>query len=177
MPRPGMMVGPKEHRIQGEMLEVGSKAPDFTLKAKDYTNRHLSDYVGKVKIISVVPSVDTSVCSAQTRRFNQEAASLGEDIAVLTVSADLPPALRRYCATEGIENSETLSTHYDMKFADDYGVHDLEWRMCQRAVFVLDRDNTVQYAEYASAIGDEVNFDSVLAKAQSLVQPGKVVAD
>ncbi len=167
--RPGMMVGPNEHKVRYAMLSIGDKAPDFSLINTGWQAKSLSDYAGKIKILSVVPSVDTSVCSAQTRRFNQEAATLGDDIVILTVSADLPPALRRYCATEGIENSETLSTHHDMKFADDYGVHDLDWRVCQRATFVLDKDDVIQYAEYVPVIGDEVNFDAALAKAKTLV--------
>ena len=167
--RPGMKVGPNEHPVQYDMLEAGTQAPDFKLIATDQSPRTLSDYGGKVKIISCVPSVDTSVCSAQTRRFNEEAAALGDNVAVLTVSADLPFALKRYCGTEGIDRSETLSTYRDMKFADDYGVHDTEWRVCQRAVFVVDQNNVVQHAEYVPVIGDEVDFDAALAKAKSLV--------
>jgi thiol peroxidase len=167
--RPGMMVGESEHRIEGPMLEVGSSAPDFELSAPDRSKRTLDSYAGKVKIMSCVPSVDTRVCSAQTRRFNQEAAGLSSDIVILTVSADLPPALRRYCATEGIENSETLSDHLTMKFSDDYGVHDVDWRWCQRAVFVIDQHNVVRYAEYVPVIGQEVNFDAALEVARGLV--------
>lgn len=167
MARKGMMVGDSEHRIQNDMLEVGAPAPDFDLIANDLSSKTLNDYAGKVKVISVIPSIDTGVCSDQTRRFNQEAAALS-DAVVLTVSVDLPFALGRFCGSEGIDNSETLSTHRDMKFADDYGVHDTDWRICQRAVFVLDRDNVVQHAEYVPVIGDEVNFDAALAKAREL---------
>ena len=169
MARPGMMVGSNEHPVQGEMLEVGTSAPDFKLIDTGLAEKTLVDYDGKVKIFSVIPSIDTGVCSAQTRRFNKEAAELSEDIAVITVSADLPFALKRYCGNEGIENSETLSTYRDMQFADAYGVHDTEWRVCQRAVFVIGKDNTVQLAEYVPVIGDEVDFEAALAKAKSLV--------
>ena len=168
--RPGMMVGDNEHPVQNEMLSVGSVAPDFALITMNMAEtRTLADYAGKVKVISVIPSIDTSVCSAQTHRFNKEAASLGDGIAVLTVSADMPYALRRYCGNEGIENTETLSTYRDMKFADDYGVHDLTWRVCQRAVFVVDQNNVIHHAEYVPVIGSEVDFDAALAKARSLV--------
>lgn len=167
--RPGMLVGEAEHRVQGPMLQVGQPAPDFTLLNPRLRPRTLDNYAGKVKIISTVPSVDTSVCSAQTRRFNEEAAALGEGIVVLTVSADLPFALGRYCANEGIENSETLSTYQDMAFADAFGVHDVDWRVCQRAVFVLDKDNIVQHCEYVPVIGQEVDFEAALAKAKTLV--------
>ena len=167
MARNGMMVGDSEHNIQNDMLGIGAQAPDFSLIANDLSSKSLADYAGKVKVISVVPSIDTGVCSDQTRRFNVEAASL-EGTVVLTVSVDLPFALGRFCGSEGIENTETLSTHRDMKFADDYGVHDTDWRICQRAVFVLDRDDVVQYAEYVPIIGNEVNFDAALAKAKEL---------
>ncbi len=167
MARPGMMVGPNEHTVQNDMLEVGQSAPDFALVANDLSTKSLTDYDGKVKVISVIPSIDTGVCAAQTRRFNEEAANLNNTI-VLTVSADMPFALNRFCGNEGIENTETLTTYRDMQFANDYGVHDIDWRVCQRALFVLDKDNTVQYAEYVPVIGDEVNFVAGLAKAQEL---------
>lgn len=167
MARKGMMVGDNEHSIQNDMLQVGAPAPDFALIANDLSSKSLADYAGKVKVISVIPSIDTGVCSDQTRRFNQEAASLSDTV-VLTVSVDLPFALGRFCGNEGIDNTETLSTHRDMQFADDYGVHDTDWRICQRAVFVLDRDNVLQHAEYIPVIGDEVNFDAALAKARQL---------
>jgi thioredoxin-dependent peroxiredoxin len=167
MKSPRFKVGKKDHHIQNDMLKVGEKAPDFILTTNGQSTRSLADYDGKVKIISCIPSIDTRVCAAQTRRFNEEAASLNNTV-VLTVSADSPFALQRFCGNEGIENTETLSTYRDMKFADDYGVHDLDWRMTQRAVFVIDKDNIVQYAEYMSVIGDEVNFIAALAKAQNL---------
>ena len=167
MPRKGLMVGDSEHHVQNDMLEVGGAAPDFNLIANDLSSKTLADYAGKVKVISVVPSVDTGVCADQTRRFNAEAAGLADTV-VLTVSVDLPFAMGRFCGSEGIDNSETLSTHRNMQFADDYGVHDTDWRICQRAVFVLDRDNVIQHAEYVPVIGDEVDFDAALAKARGL---------
>lgn len=167
--RPGMKVGDAEHPIQGDMLKVGDPAPDFMLHATDWSTKSLADYQGKVKILSVVPSLDTSVCSAQGKRFEQEINSLGEGIVVLTISSDLPFAQRRWGEEMGIENSQLLSTHSDMKFSDDYGVHDTLWRINQRAVFVLDQNNVVQHAEYVYVIGDEVNFDVALAKARELL--------
>lgn len=168
MARQGMMVGPNEHTIQGDMLQAGTAAPDFTLMAPDRSTRTLSDYRGHVVVISTVPSVDTSVCSAQTKRFNTEAAAVGENIRIITVSADLPFALRRYCGAEGISNHETLSTYMDMSFADAYGVHDVDWRTCQRAVFVIDGEGMLRYAEYVPMIGQEVSFQAALDVAKSL---------
>ncbi len=169
MDRPGMMVGSVEHPVRGPMLAAGTPAPDFQLRTNRHVVRTLEDYAGKVKLLSVIPSIDTSVCSAQTRRFNQEAAQLGDGIVVLTISADLPFALGRYCANEGIDHTETLSTYHDMKFADDYGVHDTDWRVCQRAVFVIDQQNILQYAEYVPELGQEVSFEAALAKARELL--------
>ncbi len=167
--RPGMVVRGVEHPVRGEMLNVGSKAPDFALVANDWSIKTLADYGNKIKILSVVPSLETSVCAAQTRRFNEEAASLGDDVVVLTISADLPFTQKRWCGAEGIDRVETLSSHRDMKFSDDYGVHDTEWRINQRSVFVLDRDNTIRHAEYVPVMGNEVNFEAALAKVRELL--------
>lgn len=167
MAREGLMVGDKEHHVQREMLQTGMGAPDFQLIANDLSSKSLGDYGDQVKIISVIPSIDTGVCSAQTRRFNEEAAAL-QNTVVLTVSADMPFALGRFCGAEGIENTETLSTQRDMKFADDYGVHDTEWRICQRAVFVIDQSNVLQHAQYVNIIGNEVDYAAALTKAREL---------
>lgn len=168
--RPGMEVAGIEQPVRGAMLKVGDPAPDFSLTANNWQKKHLSDYAGKVRIFSVVPSLDMRVCAAQTRRFNEEAAALGENVVVLTVSADLPYAQRRWCAAEGIDRVETLSDHFDMNFSDAYGVHVYNLRICQRAVFVVDQNNVVQLAEYIPVIGNEVNFDAALAKARELVK-------
>ncbi len=169
MTRPGMKVGETEHHVQYDMLKPGDKAPDFVLLANNRTKRTLADFAGKVLVISTIPSIDTSVCSAQTRRFNAEAANLSADIAIITVSADTTFALRRYCGAEGIDRHETLSCYMDMKFADDYGVHDTDWRSCQRAVFVVDREGIIRYAEYVPVIGQEVDFAGALAAANQLL--------
>jgi thiol peroxidase len=167
--RPGVMLGTVEHPVQGDMLKVGDAAPDFKLKANDWKIKSLADYEGKIKIFSLVPSLDTRVCAAQTRRFNQEAAALGDDVVILTVSADLPYAQRRWCAAEGIERVETLSDHFDMNFSDAFGVHVTDMRICQRAVFVVDRNDVVQLAQYVPVMGDEVDFEAALAKARELI--------
>jgi thiol peroxidase len=169
MTRPGMMVGPVEHPVQGEMLSVGQPAPDFTLTANDMSSKTLGDYGTKVKVISCVPSLETPVCSAQTRHFNQAMAELGDNVVVLTVSADMPITQAKWCGNEGVECVVTLSDHKTMQFSDDYGVHDTEWRVVQRAAFVLDQNNVVQYAEYVPNIDNEVSFDAILDKARELI--------
>lgn len=167
--RLGMAIGAHEFAVVNDQLEVGDTAPDFKLTANNWSVKSLADYTGKVKILSIVPSLDTSVCSAQTHRFNSEASALGENIVILTVSADLPYAQSRWCGAEGVERVVTLSDHKDMNFSSAYGVHVADIRICQRAAFVVDQNNVVQYAEYVHNIGDEVHFDAVLAKAKSLV--------
>ena len=166
--RPGMAIGSHEFPVVGDRLNIGDQAPDFRLTANNWSSKSLSDYTGKVKILSIVPSLDTSVCSAQTHRFNQEASSFGQDIIVLTVSADLPYAQSRWCGAEGIERVETLSDHKDMNFSTSYGVHVADLRICQRAAFVVDQNDVVQYVEYVPMIGNEVNFAAVLANAKAL---------
>lgn len=167
--RPGMMIGEIEHPVQNDMLTIGNPAPNFALTANDWTMKTLADYDGKVKILSIVPSLDTRVCSAQTHRFNREAASLGEEIVILTISSDLPYAQKRWCGAEGIDRVETLSDHKTMQFSDDYGVHVVDRRICQRACFVLDKNNMVQHAEYIPVIGNEINFEAALSKARELL--------
>jgi thioredoxin-dependent peroxiredoxin len=169
MTRIGMMLLGNELPVEGAMLEIGQSAPDFRLTANNWAQKSLADYAGKVKIFSVVPSLDTSVCAAQTRRFNQEAANLSTDIVILTVSADLPYAQGRWCGAEGITAVQTLSDHKDMNFSTAYGVHVTPIRICQRAVIVVDQDNVVRYVEYTPEIGQEVDFSAALAAAKALV--------
>jgi thiol peroxidase len=164
-----MTIKQTEHVVEGPMLHVGDPAPDFKLTATDWTFKTLADYAGKVKILSLVPSLDTRVCSIQTRRFNQEAASLSGDIVILTISTDLPYAQRRWCGAEGIDKVVTLSDHQDMTFSTAYGVHVMDMRICQRAAFVLDKANVIQYAEYIPIIDHEITFEAVLERARELV--------
>lgn len=167
--RPGMAIGSTIFKVVGDMLSVGTPAPDFKLTANNWSSKTLNDYNRKVKIISVVPSLDTRVCSAQTHRFNKEASSLGTEIVVLTISADLPYAQSRWCGAEGVDRVETLSDHKDMNFSTAYGVHVQDIRICQRAAFVVDQNDVVRYAEYVPEIGNEINFAAILSKAKSLI--------
>lgn len=151
------------------MLEVGSPAPNFQLTSNSWQMKTLTDYAGKVKIFSIVPSLDTRVCSAQTRRFNQEATDLGEEIVVLTVSTDLPYAQQRWCGAEGITAVETLSDHKDVNFGSAYGLLVKELRILQRAVIVVDRQDVIRYVEYVPVMGNEVNFGAALEAARALI--------
>lgn len=169
--RPGMAVGPDTHTIEGKMLHVGDAAPAFELVPLDVNARRtLADYADKVKIVSCVPSLDTPVCATQTRVFNKEVDALGDDIVILTLSADTPFAQGRWCGLEDNLKLETLSTYRDTPgFARPYGVYDADWHTLQRAVFVLDRDNTVRYAEYVDDIGAQPDHDAALEVARGLV--------
>lgn len=151
--KPVTLIGPE--------IQVGDDAPNFKVLSNDLQEVSLDKYDGKVKIISVVPSIDTGVCAAQTRRFNEEAAKL-DDVHILTISMDLPFAQARYCAAEGIDNVDTLSDHRDADFGQKYGVLMEELRLLARSVFVVDADNKVTYVEYVSEVTDHPDYDAVL---------------
>ncbi|MBX3179412.1 MAG: thiol peroxidase [Candidatus Hydrogenedentes bacterium] len=153
--------------LLGNRLSAGDTAPDFKLAANDLSPVTLADSAGKVRIISVVPSLDTGVCDQQTRRFNEEAAALGDKIAVLTVSADLPFAQARWCGAAGVDQVQTLSDHYDMNFGDAYGVHIKELRLDTRAIFVVDSANKLVHVEYVPEMTDFPNFDAALSAARA----------
>jgi thiol peroxidase len=152
--------------VLGHKVQVGEKARDFELTANDMSAKRLSDYSGKVKIISVVPSLDTSVCDKETRRFNEEAAALGEHIVVLTVSVDTPMAQKRWCAAHGIENVQTLSDFKTHQFGTDYGVRMKEPGLLARQVMVIDQDDVVQYVQLVGEVGDEPDYDAAVNAAK-----------
>lgn len=160
-----VLLGERQLTVLGEMLKVGDAAPDFKLKATNWKNITLADSAGKVRLISVIPSIDTSVCDMQTRRFNEAAAGLGDGVVVLTISADLPYAQRRWCGAAGIERVELLSDYYDMNFGNAYGTHIKEMRLEQRSVFVVDGMGRITYAEYVPVFGDHPNYEAALAAA------------
>lgn len=146
----------------GPKLNVGDKAPDFTLLANNLSEVTLADSAGKVRLISVVPSLDTGICDAQTRRFNEEIAKFGEDVIGYTVSVDLPFAQSRWCGAAGVERVQTLSDHRELSFGDAYGLHIKELRLDQRAVFVVDKDDTIRYAEYVPEVASHPDYDAAL---------------
>lgn len=155
--------------LVGPELKVGDQAPDFRLSKNLLEEVTLQDYAGKIKLISVVPSLDTGVCDAQTRRFNQEAAALGEDVVILTVSADLPFAQARWCGAAGVDRVITLSDYKDNSFGKAYGVLIKEFALDQRAVFVLDRDNTIRYVQVMGEMGEHPDYDQPIAAVKELL--------
>ena len=145
--------------LVGPELKVGDKAPAFSVIANDLSTVDSSAYAGKVRIINSVPSLDTGVCDTQTRKFNQAAAELGDNIVVLTISADLPFAQKRWCGAAG--------DYRDHAFSKAFGTYIKEWGLCSRAVFVVDSTDTVVHAEYVPAAGQEPNYDAALEAARA----------
>jgi thiol peroxidase len=150
----------------GNEVKVGDKAPEFTVLANDLSPVTLDTYKGAVKLISVVPSIDTGVCDTQTRRFNEEASKI-DNVKVLTVSVDLPFAQKRWCASNGLENVVTLSDHRDLSFGEAYGVVMKELRLLARAVFVVDSEDKVTYVEYVSEGTSHPNYEAAIEAAKA----------
>jgi len=152
----------------GPELKAGEKAPDFKLVDNGLKNVTLADTGRNVRIISVVPSLDTPVCDAQTKRFNEAAANL-PDVEIYTVSMDLPFAQKRWCGAEGVDNVGVASAHQGSKFGEGYGVLIVGGgldRCLARAVFVIGPDGTVKYADYLSEIASEPDYNKALAAAK-----------
>ncbi|NUU63985.1 thiol peroxidase [Paenibacillus agri] len=153
----------------GPALKAGDQAPDFVLSKNLVEEVSLSDYAGKIKLISVVPSLDTGVCDAQTRRFNTEAAELGDDVVILTVSVDLPFAQARWCGAAGIDRVITLSDHKTASFGEAYGVLIKELRLDMRSIFVIDQNDKLTYVEYLSEMGEHPNYEAAIAAVKELL--------
>ncbi|WP_407544047.1 thiol peroxidase [Priestia sp. HNGD-A6] len=152
--------------LLGNQVKVGDKAPNFTVLANDLSEVTLDSTKGSVRLISVVPSIDTGVCDAQTRRFNEEAAKL-DNVKVLTVSVDLPFAQKRWCGANGIDNVQTLSDHRDLSFGEAYGVAIQELRLLARSIFVVDSNNNVTYVEYLPEVTEHPNYEAAIEAAKA----------
>ncbi len=155
--------------LVGKELKVGEAAPDFTVLDNDLSPVKLSSFRGKVCIISAVTSLDTSVCDLETRRFNQEADKLSPDIAILTISMDLPFAQKRWCGAAGVDKVVTLSDHRDASFGRAYGVLIKELRLLARSVFVIDRDGIIRYIQIVKENSNEPDYEAALNAARELV--------
>lgn len=155
--------------LVGDELKVGDKAPDFALVKNDLSPAVMADYAGKVLILTLVPSLDTPVCDTETRRFNSEAAALGDDVAILAVSMDLPFAQGRWCGAAGVEAVETLSAHQDTSMGEAYGALVKELRLLTRVVLVVGKDGAVSYVQYVKEISEEPDYEAALAAAKAAV--------
>ena len=159
--------GGKPFTLFGHPIAVGEKAPPFTLPDAQSQPVSLSEYAGKVVILTSFPSVDTSVCATQTRTFNQRASAI-PDVQILTISADLPFALKRFCAAEGIANIRTLSDHREMQYALGYGFLIEELRLLARGTVIVDKQGVVRYVEIVPELGKEPNYDKAIEVATGL---------
>ncbi|OKP96012.1 thiol peroxidase [Paenibacillus sp. P46E] len=155
--------------LVGPELKAGDTAPDFVVSKNLLEEASLNDYSGKIKLISVVPSLDTGVCDAQTRRFNTEAAELGDDVVILTISMDLPFAQARWCGAAGIDRVVTLSDHKEASFGQAYGVLIKEFRLDMRSIFVVDKNNTLAYVEYLAEMSEHPNYEAAVAAVKALL--------
>jgi thiol peroxidase len=154
--------------LTGNPVQMDQPAPNAELTGNDMKPVQISDYRGKVVILSSVPSLDTPVCDMQTRRFNSEAASLSDDVVVLTVSMDLPFAQARWCGAAGVDQVTTLSDHRAASFGQAYGLLIKELRLLARAVLVLDREGVVRYYQLVKEVGEEPDYDAALAAVRKI---------
>ncbi len=158
-----------EMELLGNQIKVGDKAPNFEGVGKELQPVSLSTYAGKVRVLSIFPSIDTSVCSMQATTFNKRAAEFGEDVAILTLSVDLPFALGRYCGAEGIDNLTVVSDHRELDFGMKYGFVLPGLRLLARGVVVIDKDDTVRHVEYVPEVTTEPDYDKAMAVVKTLL--------
>ena len=153
--------------LLGDEVEVGDAAPAFTSVLPGWGRVNpLEESKGKVIILSAVPSLDTDVCDRETRRFNEEAAKLSEDIIIYTISCDFPMAQKRWCGAAGVEKVKVVSDVVDAEFGIKYGVLIKERRYLRRSVFIVGRDGKLTYVKYLPTLGEEPNYDEVIQAAK-----------
>jgi thioredoxin-dependent peroxiredoxin len=171
-PRTVTMHG-KPLTLVGTELSLGTVAPDFTVLDQEANEVRLSQFKNKVKVISVTPSLDTTVCDLQLRRFNNEASRLPSDVVVMNISMDLPFAIERFCAVAGIDRAKALSDHRDASFGNAFGVLIKELRLLARSVFILDRDNKVRYIEIVPELSNHPDYDEALKALRTLTETAR----
>jgi thioredoxin-dependent peroxiredoxin len=155
----------------GPEINVGNPAPNFSVLASDLSQVNLHSDEGRVRLVVAVPSLDTAVCSLETKKFSGRVRDLPENSVVYVVSADLPFAQKRFCATEGIENVRTLSDHRDLSFATSYGILIQELKLLARSIFVIDPNNKIAYKEIVSEVTEEPNYNAAVEATQAAVHP------
>ncbi len=155
--------------LVGDEVTTGDTAPGFTLTGIDMQPKSLSDFSGKVKILTVVPSLDTGVCDTEMRRFNKEAADLSDDIVIVAISVDTPMAQKRWCGAAEADRLVLLSDFKDHSFGQSYGVRMKQAGLLARSVFVVDKEDKVRYIELVGEVADQPDFDKALAAAKAAV--------
>lgn len=157
--------------LEGEGVQVGHPAPDFTAVANDMTDKRLSDYRGMTVILSTVPSLETAVCDKETRTFNERASALGANVVVITVSMDLPMTQKKWCGAAGIDRVVTLSDYKQRDVGRMYGLRIKESGLLARAVTVIGPDGVIGYQQIVPELATEPNYDAAIAAAQQLAKP------
>lgn len=160
------LFGGTARSLAGREIRPGDRAPDFEVVAQDLSVRTLSDFAGKTLILASVPSLDTGVCDAETRKFNELAAALGDDVQILTISMDLPYAQKRWCGAAGVDRVTVLSDHRAASFGRAWGTLMDDFRLLSRAVFVVDPAGAVVHSEYVPVAGEHPNYEAALAAAR-----------
>ena len=155
--------------LVGEEVKAGQTARDFKVLDSNLAEKTLADFKGKVKLIASVPSLDTPVCDTEIKRFNDEAAKLSKDLAVIFISMDLPFAQKRFCQEFDINKVKTLSDHRDADFGAKFGVLIKELRLLARAIFILDKDDKVRYVQYVPEIGNPPDYEAALKALKEIV--------
>lgn len=155
--------------LLGKEIMTGASAPDVELLDNELKPVRISDYKGKVVVVSAVPSLDTPTCDMETRRFNTEAAKLGDHVVILTISTDLPFAQKRWCGAAGVDRVKTLSDHRETAFGLAYGVLIKELRLLARSIFVVDQSGKVQYVQHVKEVAQEPDYGAVMAAVKKLV--------
>ena len=159
----------QELTLSGNELKTGENVPDFEVTADNLSKVKFSSFRNRVRVLLSVPSLDTSVCDLMARRFNQEAADLGQDVIVLTISMDLPFAQKRWCGNAKADNIVVVSDYFDASFGKAFGVLIKELRLLARAVFVVDKDNVLRYLEIVPELTNEPDYESALGAIKKLI--------
>jgi thioredoxin-dependent peroxiredoxin len=166
-----LKLGDKFATLLGDEVKVGDLAPEFTSVVPGWGRVNpLQDSKGKVIILSAVPSLDTDTCDRETRRFNQEAANLSDDIVIYTISTDTPMAQKRWCGAAGVDKVKVVSDMVDAEFGEKYGVLIKERRYLRRAVFIVDREGRLTYVNYLPTLGTEPDYDEVINAAKEALK-------
>lgn len=155
--------------LVGEEAKVGQKAPNFKVVDQNMAEKTLDDFKGKIKLIASVPSLDTPVCDTEIKRFNDEASKLSKELAIIFISMDLPFAQKRFCQEFDINKVKTLSDHRDASFGVSFGVLIKELRLLARAIFILDKTDTIRYVEYVKEVGMPPDYNAALAALKKVL--------
>ncbi|MFA5089757.1 MAG: thiol peroxidase [Candidatus Omnitrophota bacterium] len=155
--------------LEGLALSPGQEAPDFKALSQGLEEKGLADFKGKIKLIASVPSLDTPICDLQIKRFNDEAAKVSKDVVIIFVSMDLPFAQKRFCQEFNIKKVKTLSDHRQATFGINYGVLIKELRLLARAIFIVDKDDTIKYVQLVKELSSPPDYEAALTALKEIV--------